>query len=219
MTASTDTQAGALVGAPAIPKLDNGVEPFADTQAHGGGVEAVRSAQAFLERLIDLVSKAAYEYDERGNTDAFTHFGQQVAEWQFDGTFASYRDELAAALAPSTPAATRNGPPSEERTGPEIAVQRQPRRMTVAEKLTKAQERFVAALSADQRRVFAAFGGDNRVGRCGWPLSVWEAPGGAREALQPFMRAGLVKERRLGSYPGAELTPAGRLALEKTDDR
>lgn len=83
----------------------------------------------------------------------------------------------------------------------------------MGEKLTEAQERFIADLNPAQRAIFATFGGDNKVGRCGWPLHVWESPGGAKQALEPFIKAGLIRERRLGTYPGAELTPAGREAL------
>ena len=72
------------------------------------------------------------------------------------------------------------------------------------------QRRFLASLSETQRAIWDLF--DNPMGRVGWSLQVWEAPGGAREALQPFMKAGLIRERRLGGYPGAELTDAGRAA-------
>ena len=54
---------------------------------------------------------------------------------------------------------------------------------------------------------------DNPMGRIGWPLSTWEANGGARDACAPLIRRKLLKERRLGGYPGVEITKAGRAAL------
>ena len=67
-------------------------------------------------------------------------------------------------------------------------------------------------LTEAQRAILSA--ADNQAGRCGWPLSVWEAKGGARDACQPLIKAGLLIERRLGGYPGVQITEAGRAALK-----
>lgn len=60
--------------------------------------QAVQSARTFLETLIDLVSQADYAYEEQEDNDAFLRLGKKLAGWKYDGTFASYLDELTAAL-------------------------------------------------------------------------------------------------------------------------
>lgn len=55
---------------------------------------------------------------------------------------------------------------------------------------------------------------DNGPGRAGWPLSKWPDVEGAYASL---VDRGLCKHRHLGSYPGLEITPAGRAALQAGD--
>lgn len=65
---------------------------------------ALRSAQAFQTKLVELASRADYEREELEDKEAFNRFGATVAQWTYDGTFASYRDEFDAALsAPEAP--------------------------------------------------------------------------------------------------------------------
>jgi len=71
--------------------------------------EVVRSALTFLNRLIEVVSQADYDYEEREGDEAFLRLGQKLAGWQYDGTFASYRDELISALASPAPATETEG--------------------------------------------------------------------------------------------------------------
>jgi hypothetical protein len=67
-------------------------------------------------------------------------------------------------------------------------------------------------LTGTEVAILAQCCGDNPIGRIGWPLSVWEAQ--AKAACAPLVKSGMLKERRLGGYPGVEITPAGRAALE-----
>lgn len=79
--------------------------------------------------------------------------------------------------------------------------------------MTPGSTRPRPALTDGQRELLRLF--DNPMGRCGWPLSVWQQPGGAADACRPLIKAGLLRERRLGGYPGAEITDAGRKELQK----
>ncbi len=51
---------------------------------------------------------------------------------------------------------------------------------------------------------------ENPMGRIGWPLSMWNL--GARAMCEPLIDQGLLIERRLGGYPGVQITDAGREA-------
>ena len=66
-----------------------------------------------------------------------------------------------------------------------------------------------------EREILAHCVRDNPTGRIGWPLSTWEGAGGARERCLPLIKLGYLRERRLGGYPGVEITEAGRTALAK----
>ena len=68
-------------------------------------------------------------------------------------------------------------------------------------------------LTATERAILEQCGGDNPIGRIAWPLSVWEAS--AKAACAPLVKSGMLKERRLGGYPGVEITPSGLQALSK----
>ena len=59
--------------------------------------------------------------------------------------------------------------------------------------------------------------GDNPMGRVAWPLQVWERA--AKAACAPLVERGLLIERRLGGYPGVQITDAGRAALASEQPR
>lgn len=63
-------------------------------------------------------------------------------------------------------------------------------------------------LTVDERQILGLL--DNPTGRAGWPLSTWDI---VRTASAGLIESGRVRERRLGSYPGLEITSAGRAAL------
>ena len=56
------------------------------------------SARSFLDDLIAAVSEADYAYEEKEDNEAFLRLGKKLAGWQYDGTFASHRDDLDVAL-------------------------------------------------------------------------------------------------------------------------
>lgn len=58
---------------------------------------------------------------------------------------------------------------------------------------------------------------DNPMGRAGWPLQHWESQ--VRPACARLIKNKFVVERRLGGYPGLEITSAGRLALAQEDEK
>jgi hypothetical protein len=66
-------------------------------------------------------------------------------------------------------------------------------------------------LTSTERAILEQCVGDNSMGRVGWPLRVWESD--ARRACDPLIDLGLLIERRLGGYPGVQITEAGRTAL------
>lgn len=63
-------------------------------------------------------------------------------------------------------------------------------------------------LDSSQREILRLCCQDNPLGRIGWPLTTWE--GGASTACAPMIKAGLLIEKRLGGFPGVEVTEAGR---------
>lgn len=65
-------------------------------------------------------------------------------------------------------------------------------------------------LTATQREILRLCA-EGEIGRIGWPLDVWEAQ--AKAACAPLITAGLIKEKRLGGYPGVIITAKGRKAL------
>lgn len=72
-------------------------------------------------------------------------------------------------------------------------------------------------LTATEKAILEQCVEDNPIGRIGWPLSVWK--GQAKAACATLVKWGLLKERRLGGYPGVEITPAGRAALTQEGER
>lgn len=74
----------------------------------------------------------------------------------------------------------------------------------------KAESMGEVKLTADQRLMMDVL--NTPVGRAGWPLSIWPE---VRRAFGPMIKAGLCKERRLGSRPGLEITPTGRALLKE----
>lgn len=66
-------------------------------------------------------------------------------------------------------------------------------------------------LTATQREILRLCA-EGETGRIGWPTDVWEAQ--AKAACKPLIDAGLVKEKRLGGYPGVVITAKGRKALQ-----
>lgn len=72
---------------------------------------------------------------------------------------------------------------------------------------------LLAGLTPTQRKLLTL--ADNETGRLGWSLQQWEAPGGARDACAPLVKAGMLREKRLGGYQGVEITPRGRRAAKQ----
>lgn len=70
---------------------------------------------------------------------------------------------------------------------------------------------MASALNATEREILRLCA-EGETGRLGWPLDVWEAK--AKAACEPLIAAGLLKEKRLGGYPGVVITAKGRKALQ-----
>lgn len=69
---------------------------------------------------------------------------------------------------------------------------------------------MAGVLNATEREILRLCA-EGETGRLAWPLDVWEA--NAKAACAPLIAAGLVKEKRLGGYPGIVITAKGRKAL------
>lgn len=64
-------------------------------------------------------------------------------------------------------------------------------------------------------RMFLALLSEQPQGRCGFRPIPFES---ARRQFQGLLDDGLIKERRLGSNPGFQITPEGRAYLNPTGD-
>jgi len=65
-------------------------------------------------------------------------------------------------------------------------------------------------LTSDEMTVLGVL--NNSTGRAGWPLGAWS---NVAPVIRSLSAKGYARERRLGSYPGGEITPAGRAALQQ----
>lgn len=68
----------------------------------------------------------------------------------------------------------------------------------------------MATLTDTQREILRLCA-EGETGRLGWPQDIWEAQ--AKTACEPLIADGLLKEKRLGGYPGVVITAKGRKAL------
>lgn len=69
-------------------------------------------------------------------------------------------------------------------------------------------------LTSDERTVLGVL--NNSTGRAGWPLGAWP---NVAPIIRSLSAKGLARERRLGSYPGGEITDAGRAALSREEGK